>query len=125
MGVKGFVLLALVSARLEHRGDLHAKRACVPRRLMQINELLVAICPVSRPIQRTLHTVGQLILDLDSEVVGHVLRHNRLTVGELAIPRRKHVVLFRDDTGSLQGSWVVGLRHGSLLLQGPLRSCID
>ena len=51
MGVKGIILLALVSARLEHGRYLHAKRACVPRRLMQINELLVAIRPVVRPIQ--------------------------------------------------------------------------
>ena len=40
----------------------------------------------------------QLILYLDSEIISHMLRHNRLTVGELAIPGRKHIVLFRDDT---------------------------
>ena len=64
---------------------------------MQIDELLMTVCSIVRSIQLTVYTSLELILDLHSEIICHVFRHGRLTVGQLTVHCSKHMVLLGND----------------------------
>ena len=66
---------------------------------MQIDEFLLTAVQraILRPRQIPLvHAVLQLILDLDSEIIRHMLGHGGLSVRrQLTVSRREHPVLLR------------------------------
>ena len=68
---------------------------------MQVNKLLVSYRPIRGSVGMVaLHTVVQLVFDLDSEVVCHMLCHSRFAMRELTFFSREYIVLFGDNARS-------------------------